>query len=1099
MRAYLESFDSSADEALKKLASSTDPVVIERRLSLLEGGARLAEAAELVKRSPRHRAWAETGVRVLVRNGDTHSARRLVEWATESGDVAFGQRVALAFAEAVRQSVAGDEVTHELVPPGISAADEEFLHLALEAVEPLLASIKANRRIEDHNLLELRTAEVAFDIHHMLGNASEIEEIASLLETKHPFSLKLASAALLGVVPAPPDLVHRLRAEHSELPIAHLLALQAESELLGRPEEAFKNALGRVAEAQSEEERQGLGRVIRLIAQHLGDDARRELAEIGALLPSDDTAIDAVLDALGLLNAGDLDAAGAVLDSVRNEASPEWLQVYAGYLVARGELVEAVRFVARAAEILPDPRLQRKTAMMAYEAGQLEVCRASLERLVTWLPRDAEARRNLAGVLVDLEDFEGAASQFNKLQLLEPDVNLHLLNEAVCYLKLGDLDKSLELLDTHLASEGPQQQDALIQKSKLLHAMGRAKESFSLLDERRGEFWTEPAYLVNYMMMAYAAEKERAAHEAFVRLMELQRTGKVEPAVFEPKTLEDLATHMEEFTEKRTHLYSQLIRCRAPWLLVDEALGNVSFWSWRLRTQSLPWLSEHKESHAAHLVFSTNSFTLEGKGGRASSLVELATSDPGVPVVADLSALLTLDRLGLLDLAAGYAGRVLVPSAYRGIVADERARLLHHQPSRVTALRKVKAALDLGELTVASQEDETSLKQIDEYSPIKERSDVYRILDLARFLHRYGHISDPDYQRLDEFDLGQPVSGPEKPPLVLGEPVVASLNTLRSLATRGLLEPALEALRIMIPERDLVELRAGLKGTEYQEELWNWHRDLWTRLPRHEAFCFVNPSPEEALITDSEKAAARDVHLAAVQLALSTKTPLLIDDRALQTVVLNERAGEAGAAFGTDRLINGLLDAGLLNLREAADAYRKLLEWRYCYLVVPVEVLVEFARRYREHPPGRDLRCVASYVQMCIASPGLLGGPEPGTAPPISLAQTFFLAWTSRVADFLMDIWSDGGFKVETAETLTLWATREFLPAVPLTAENATARLLPHLKKYIMGRALVRCLSTDNQERANRGLRSLGASLGLSDREYVELVAEVIHEYGPKA
>ena len=91
-----------------------------------------------------------------------------------------------------------------------------------------------------------------------------------------------------------------------------------------------------------------------------------------------------------------------------------------------------------------------------------------------------------------------------------------------------------------------------------------------------------------------------------------------------------------------------MLQGRLPWLFVDVALGNVPYWAWYVRTQELPWFSEHPLETARYTLYATNGYSVRHPGQPGAKLAELQCVPKGRTVVADLSALITLHRLGLL-------------------------------------------------------------------------------------------------------------------------------------------------------------------------------------------------------------------------------------------------------------------------------------------------------------------------------------------------------------------------------------------------------------------------------------------------------------------
>ena len=1095
LRSYFDSLEQKPEDTLTRLAEKTDPGSLERKLSLLLELGRTEEAASLARSSPLHEYWVEKGIEALVADGDVGSAKVFLRWMAENAaDQVLANRAAVKFASSVLGHVVKRPETESRPVVELSQDHRSLLEEALSSMAAITATVRDSKKTR--NALEKRAAEIALEIHRALGQQSELEEYAKSLVTYHPVPLSLASVALEGVVEPPRDLVERLRSEHPDSPEAQSLADLAEAQLFGRPEEAFENVRQRIPKAASEQERRGLGRTLQLLSQSLGDDALAKIEEIRPFLPPDDERLEEVVQAVRLLGAGDLDGARELLETSRSEESPYWLQAYASYLVARGDENEAVDFAVKAANLLPDPELLRKAGGLAFRCGRLSEATEMLEQLVLLLPGEVEARQSLAMVYRDSGDLDKAAKQFEALRMLEPSVSSHALNEAVCHIEGGQLARALELLDAHLSAVGPRLAP-LLEKARLLRAMNRAQEAYDHLAQYKDEFWDNPIFLVSMIEASYAAEKEDVAHEVMQRVLALQAENKLDEPVLESKSIEEITELIEEHREQERTLLEGVARGTMPWLLADEILGHVPCWSWRIRTQPVPWVAESEQATATYSVFATNSFALATDGLRAGTLARLEAPEPGSVIVADLSAILTLDRLGLLEKLTDYAQQVLLPQSYLSRLVSEKARLTHHQPSRARSLRMVRTALEIGELSEAAAGEEQDERRLDEYSDRAVAASPLRIRDLIETLYQSGRLNDLEYEDLGKFSLKTGSLATESP-LALGATLSVELATLLSLVEKNLLEKTLSSFEVKISPKDRDELAKQLRAVDEHEEMYRWHEDLWSRIQNEPQFSFVaDPSsPDE----DEDHARRRDSAslLAAVQIAVHRKEPLLADDRLCQTVALNEAKDPAGA-FGTGQLLLALKETGAITDQELATAYLQLLEWRYRYLVVPSEVLITLAGRYREHPPGADLLEVRRYLHGCFNCPGLSTGFWPGTEPPVSMAVRFFQAWTAEIVHFIMDVWEDNSFTDSRAAALTKWAVIDLLPPLPYIAEYSVMRMLSGLDRYIMGRALLRAVFSDNQSRANQGLRELGKYLDFDDDAYIETLAGVVHDHRPRS
>jgi hypothetical protein len=237
----------------------------------------------------------------------------------------------------------------------------------------------------------------------------------------------------------------------------------------------------------------------------------------------------------------------------------------------------------------------------------------------------------------------------------------------------------------------------------------------------------------------------------------------------------------------------------------------------------------------------------------------------------------------------------------------------------------------------------------------------------------------------------------------------------------------------------------------------------------------------------------REAGLSAYLVAKDRNLPLLVDDRACQSILLNERPSSEVVAFGTDRLLMAMAEAETISKEDAADALLQLVEWRYRFILLPPEIMKILADQFKSHPPGLPLRKLASYVHECMRDLGLFGGFEP-SQPPVSMAVRLYTSWVQNIAEFVIAQWSDVNVSEKSAEEFTNWVATEMLPSPPRILDcrlQANAALLT--ARAAIGMALVKGSTRPNPERVNRGLRALSSAIGVDEQEYLRIVTGVIN------
>jgi hypothetical protein len=104
----------------------------------------------------------------------------------------------------------------------------------------------------------------------------------------------------------------------------------------------------------------------------------------------------------------------------------------------------------------------------------------------------------------------------------------------------------------------------------------------------RDKAWENPDLLVQYMDCAYAAGKDKQGHEAFARLLELQKQGRCKPGLLEAKSVPEVQAYFQRLRARQAEALSEYQNGVVPREGVANALGRPLYLDWALRTQPLP-------------------------------------------------------------------------------------------------------------------------------------------------------------------------------------------------------------------------------------------------------------------------------------------------------------------------------------------------------------------------------------------------------------------------------------------------------------------------------------------------------------------------------
>jgi hypothetical protein len=771
-----------------------------------------------------------------------------------------------------------------------------------------------------------------------------------------------------------------------------------------------------------------------------------------------------------------------------------WLQLRANALMKKEQHADAVDSFLAAAKITSDAHLLRMTGDLAHQAKRPEVAVWCYEQIVEKHPDDASVRGNLAHLYAFvLTDFEKAAAQYRELRRLQPDNLTHTFNLAICLAQIYRPAESLTLYEELCEKPDPSIQ-AVLGRAKIHHSLNHPDQAMASLTFFRARFWGDPDFLMALMSVAHAAGAEELAHEALTALSGMQQKGELQPGLLRPMAKDEgLETfkqlHKQEL-ERTEYTHGEMLKGRMPWVWAEQVSNNALYVGWRFRTQEIQWLGDDPANRARFCIYATNSFHARAKEGKCRQLLPLLCPPAGTRIVADISALITLHRLGLLDAAADRFGEILVPAGYLPTVLEDSRNMVLPQRTQQQGAEEITRRVTAGNIIVEAESVTTQMPIVDEYTEPTEHR--YHLIDLITPLHTAGAISEAEFASISRVFAKPSATDNDHPPLVRCQDVLVDAPSLETLTHFGLLDALVGFYRLHIRADAHRDLTQRLAAIAWREETRQWHMDLWDSLRADPRFRFL-PSrlPDDML--EKGRTPKDFLPFLACFLARDNQTPLMADDRMCQAFTLNEMQESPHAAFGTDVLALALMDAVKLDSARTAAIFRQLIAWRYRFIVPPATVLKVFADQYRTAPPGLALQEMAEYVQDCMRDTGLFGGQEK-TELGDSMAMRSYLTWTSSVAEFLIMVWADEAFTADNATSLTSWCVRELMPAIPrvvvgpqrLKAGQVSASLL-------VSHALIKTATHAGSLRMADAMKAIKGALSLTNDEYARIVTETLN------
>lgn len=1096
LSASLLNLQQGGDAALKLIEGRTDPHATRTRVALLLKQQKAVDALRAIEGLEPHERWCDLAVGAYVFNGEAEKATGLVQWAAGLPDRTCFAKCVLMQADALMgQALAGHPTGGNVLPHAVSVEEREKLQGVLEVLGPVLQSIRTAGAPSSG--IDVAALRIGWQANHLLQRREAVAELLGLMAKWTPVPVDVARGVVSGYMQAPADLPERLRRDHPGELDAGILAAVIQSESLGQHKEAFARAKELLPLADSDEKKEELFRLLQQVWQNLEGTEAAECEALAGPLVAHSPRLQAMFAGSVALRSGDADRAIAILDGQKSEDDPYWLQMRANALLQKRQPAEAVDFLLVAARKTRDAGLLHKTGDFAFRAGRHDVAVWCYESLAEIQPGNLPVRGNLAHIYAFvLHDLEKAAVQFRALSELEPADPVHTFNLAVCLAQLFRPEESLALYDRLCVQENPTL-PAVLGRAQLHHSMGRPDAALVSLETFHERFWNEPDFLLAYVTTAHAAGNDEAGHEALMALNQLREVGRIKPEAFrlvhKDEGLEIFKQSFKEGQERTEKFHTEMLKGRMPWVWAEQMSRNAIYWGWRTRTQQMGWIGDDPTNRARFSIYSTNGFhARESERGRRE-LMPLECPPAGTKVVADVSALITLHRLGLLDAAAEYFGEIVVPAGYLPTVLEDSRQMVLGQRSQQQSAEQILKLVNAGRIIALAEGAETTdaTPIADEFAEVDAHR--YRLTDVIRPLYVAGLLSEAAFSNVSHVCARPSAVDETHPALRQFQDLVVDLTTLETIAHFGLLDAVAGFYRVRVTAQANHEVVQRLNAIEYQEETRGWHMDLWSRLRGDARFKFVPHSVPEGM-RDKDREPKDYLPFLACFIEQQTKAPLLADDRVCQAYTLNAMVDVPNAAFGSDAIVLTLMAGGRLDSGKAAAAIRQLMAWRYRFIVPSPEILKALADAYRANPPGEALREVAEYVHDCMRDTGLFGGRE-NTEMGDSMAVRCCLTWLSNIAEFLVLVWADEGFASESATRLTEWCCRELLPSYPRVAEARVrvqgALLTPRL---ILSRALIQTANRYGEPRMADAMKAMKTALGLTDEEYIRIVTGILND-----
>lgn len=1093
-------------KSLGDLKAIDHPVAFANRIRLFFLRGQMDEAFELVHHRELDVRWAETAAAIYVRLGRLSDAIGICE-SMRSGDIKGSEDPNLVTIRYFRcLMLVAYEYFRRIFPEGrirvdvTTEVERKGLTEITNLLRPIVSKVFGAGQVS--NGIELRSLEIAFDAAYLTGESESASRIATLLASANPISTRVIRLVHAGFLKPDVDLVRRLKKDWPKSTFVSLSVGELIAFHLDDPVTAMRELESLPKGELDHDQKSRLASVLLTLYQReSGEIGNRSFALLAEVFGVEHYFLR-MAEAISAMGKKDWPRAERLLNERPASENPDWLSLRAKVLEQIGDLKSALMDLKKLCEITssPDAMWRSVTVALEIEPKEIEFAVSILERLSRFPSERKIAERKLAEIGWESGIDDGirrAAQIYKKLYHENPNEPELALNVAVCLRNLNALDQAIVMLE-ELERVHPEFLDGFLLHADLLEAQGRAEDAFALLDLEsvRNRFWNEVEFLHRYMHLGYVTAHELEAHNAMCQIGLIEDGKPEQEKTLHAMNLEQISDFLDGRRQVFERIDEMVVRGQAPWTMhaFQEHTPILSAWSYRTQ-RLIPWGT--LSGRANFSTYASNAFfsKLSENGERHLEPIEPRKGTDAV--VADISALVTLYKLGLLEKAADYFGTIYLPSAYRDLELFDAKRLQPHQLSNIKQSRRLFSMMVRGQLRRPSV-GTVGIEIIDFQSEADPSS--YSVGDVALCLKQIGLISKEKYKQLSD-DQSFMVSGRQGiETLLMSNRCQFTLLAVQTLESAGLLDTLVEQYRVTLTETAARELEQEQFAFDHQTKTARESRDLWRIVRDNNNFQYIGLSRTTASDDSVSEANQGELvdslrwSLVAFDLAKERRLPLLADDRVLLTIAQNESDGRDTVAFSTLELLPSLETGHLISQDERLQHTLQLIDWRYRFLKIDHQLLLHAAKTAVEsgQTPGFQLKKIARYIQDCMLDIGLFGGAENVTSRA-SMAQELYAYWTRTVARFINLLWTDDSITDEAAELFTRWSIDSLLPTLPISGPtDVQIRLSESQAKLVLVHVLSERGANPNTSRSARLMSVLQEALCMSQSEWSRTVFSMI-------
>ncbi len=1075
--------------------SELSPESLGSYLKMMLTDKRFEEALRLIERAEFSDVWAEEAISVYLHNDMIEKAEVLFDQMMDSSDPIDDKlkrdRFCRTFVDGLFKAtfhtgeiLLADKLTHEEVS-SLEKIWDKISFLALDISRGGITN-KLHRDIVSY----ARISAI------LLRHDSDASTLASALKECRPILSSCAEDILSHRIPADEETIMQLRKDHADDFRVRIWCCRIECEFLKDFLIAFRSAKLMVKDdvAKSDDEKNELGQFLFAVSLTLGSQLQSETMR----LITQDLGLSGLpvilLKAHGLIEQDENEKALAVLGELHEEGekNPAWLGMYAQVLRNLEQFDEANTYTKKQCDIIPIPDVLKDNALALHEHGADKEAIEVLEKILETEPDDEYTLHNLAVLYYTSEvNPPKAIEHLTRLIELKPDDEQLVFFLAQIYFETDEFAKSREVLEP-LCEKDPPIFQAVISITSALNHECDPETAFNFLSKYEEAFWNEKGFVNLYMTLASSAGFDDKMHKAMQQMIVLDRAGNDKSSVVKQVGLEEIKEILSVSAEQNRKRADFEVMGYLPWVDREIARNNSIYWAWSNRTYPCNRVVEDRFTRDENQIYTTNTFSIQKDPEGFESLLLIPSPQKGCEVVFDISALITLHELGVLERAFNFFSTIYLPVEYLSLSKDKQGLMPHQRSQRDFSINTVRLMVEGRLKKMASSKEESSVLIIDEYPSdlVDDQSNIIGIAELALFLKTRGLINGVQYHdvvaNVDQSKVGEGESR-----LQGVDSFVIGLSTLQTLCHRGIEKVLVKHFDVYLSEVDADEVVRRNASFDYQKSILEKHASLWSWLHdqyKAEKLVFKTHDPDSEMMNLIDSDVINNTAFMPGSLARSMGLPFCADDRVCQSM--------SEMSFGTPQVLDALFQDESITMEEYSASYLALVEWRYRFIIIPPHVLNHFATSFREALPGDDLKKLAVYIHDCMRDEGLNSSMQP-TDPPTPMSARYLITWITNIAEFLTDAWLDSGLRDEQLENLTDWVLFEMLPSVPRTLKGLLHMNAGNLVyRTLISNMLIYSMTAEYPNRLDQAMKKIKESIRMPDSEYFGIATEVLSHVG---